>query len=630
MWVRLMGFCGTKDRFIIVIALLMAVASSALGQDAGQPGEFLRYGVGGRALGMGRAFTAVADDASAIYWNPGGLAGLYQKGFNLMFMSADLYGGTKYSYWAAGIPLTEFHIRSPVFRNLSYWSLGIGYVRLSTGGFEARNEKNIPGAEFSDVQDALILCVTRRIEFLGQEMGLGGNIKYIRHKLFGKESSVFGVDFGFKLIPSIGWMNLGFALKNINRPNIGFEDGGHDIIPRTGRIGIIISPKTRLQYINSLLVSLDYQILPPRGRRSNFYFGLEYDLNIIYNLPLKLRFGFDDANKSFAFGVNLDLPNQPYYPRYNEFLPAIDWSFVLNNDKALGASQLFSLDFSWTRWTARYWYEKGMQKFPASGSDTKMKKCSKIEKISPPKMNKQAIGVARECFQSATKARNPGNDGYICSALLRLGDLEVITATDKIEGLRQALPLYEKACSIKYEGSEIDRDLNQLSYYYYIQSLIVAGKYKEALKLCDTPVIWCKHKTNKDADKKVRYLKLYAQWKQTGEIDSSEAANLHKLGPVNYILALMYYKQKNYKQALNKLEQIIEKNLTVIPYIYVPYFKDNYMLDDAHMEISEIYIAQRQKGKAVRELGQVLRFFINSDNAFKALNRLSNILKSKP
>ncbi|RIK54073.1 hypothetical protein DCC62_32005, partial [candidate division KSB1 bacterium] len=36
--------------------------------------QFLKIGVGGRAVGMGEAFVALANDASALYWNPAGIA----------------------------------------------------------------------------------------------------------------------------------------------------------------------------------------------------------------------------------------------------------------------------------------------------------------------------------------------------------------------------------------------------------------------------------------------------------------------------------------------------------------------------------------------------------------------------
>ncbi|RMD93377.1 MAG: hypothetical protein D6813_04180, partial [Calditrichaeota bacterium] len=32
--------------------------------------QFLKIGVGGRAVGMGESFVAIANDASALYWNP--------------------------------------------------------------------------------------------------------------------------------------------------------------------------------------------------------------------------------------------------------------------------------------------------------------------------------------------------------------------------------------------------------------------------------------------------------------------------------------------------------------------------------------------------------------------------------
>lgn len=60
--------------------LLMAilVVASAEGAYAGDPGSsgalFLRVGFGARASAMGEAQTAVAEDASTIYWNPGAMA----------------------------------------------------------------------------------------------------------------------------------------------------------------------------------------------------------------------------------------------------------------------------------------------------------------------------------------------------------------------------------------------------------------------------------------------------------------------------------------------------------------------------------------------------------------------------
>ncbi|MCK4512232.1 hypothetical protein KAW64_10865, partial [bacterium] len=66
---------------VLLAALLMAVPAGAANKYAG---EFLTHGVGARALGMGSAFVGVADDATAGYWNPAGLAGLDGEAVHLM------------------------------------------------------------------------------------------------------------------------------------------------------------------------------------------------------------------------------------------------------------------------------------------------------------------------------------------------------------------------------------------------------------------------------------------------------------------------------------------------------------------------------------------------------------------
>ncbi len=42
-------------------------------------GSFLKIGVGARATGLGESFVAVANDPSAIYWNPAGLASIQRQ-----------------------------------------------------------------------------------------------------------------------------------------------------------------------------------------------------------------------------------------------------------------------------------------------------------------------------------------------------------------------------------------------------------------------------------------------------------------------------------------------------------------------------------------------------------------------
>src|SRR5205085_11630863 len=58
-----------------------AAAQFTLGQQrAGTAsGTFLKIGVGARATGLGESFVAVANDPSAIYWNPAGLASIQRQ-----------------------------------------------------------------------------------------------------------------------------------------------------------------------------------------------------------------------------------------------------------------------------------------------------------------------------------------------------------------------------------------------------------------------------------------------------------------------------------------------------------------------------------------------------------------------
>ncbi len=77
-------------------------AAPGFAQNGGQVGQFLDYGVGGRAMAMGGAYPGISDDASAAYWNPAGLAQLQRKEFTTM--QATLFAQTKLTYFSMAYP----------------------------------------------------------------------------------------------------------------------------------------------------------------------------------------------------------------------------------------------------------------------------------------------------------------------------------------------------------------------------------------------------------------------------------------------------------------------------------------------------------------------------------------------
>src|SRR5437879_4269758 len=110
---RIMSSGAPKSFFLLAISLQFTT-SLLHAQTFDQVGE--------RAQGMGGAFVAVADDASAIYWNPAGLANVYQFDSQLN-MGSD--------------PMSD-----PVFAGAAMPVLGLAYYRTRTAVLAPGSRKN--------------------------------------------------------------------------------------------------------------------------------------------------------------------------------------------------------------------------------------------------------------------------------------------------------------------------------------------------------------------------------------------------------------------------------------------------------------------------------------------------------
>lgn len=93
--------------FALALAAAPASAQFSLGdQRAGtSSGSFLKIGVGARATGIGESFVAVANDPSAIHWNPAGLASLQRK--ELAFSHVEWPGDIQVEHVTYVLPVTR-------------------------------------------------------------------------------------------------------------------------------------------------------------------------------------------------------------------------------------------------------------------------------------------------------------------------------------------------------------------------------------------------------------------------------------------------------------------------------------------------------------------------------------------
>ncbi len=234
--VRTLGpACGSALIFTLVS---LAAVTSALAADK-YAAEFMRIGVGARALGMGGAFVATADDASASYWNPAGLA-LLDNG-ELLFMHSEQFDGlAAYDYFGFAQPL----------HGDTRASVGLGLIRSSVDDIPVTrdafddlngNGERDPGEPIlqdqfyskNDVEYGLLLSYAR--EF-GDRLFLGGNVKLLRQGLLDNTSFGMGIDLGVLYSPRPG-LSFGARLADATTTQISWDTGTRETVAQTLAVG---------------------------------------------------------------------------------------------------------------------------------------------------------------------------------------------------------------------------------------------------------------------------------------------------------------------------------------------------------------------------------------------------------
>ncbi|MBA7465442.1 hypothetical protein ES707_00611 [subsurface metagenome] len=296
-----MGKQGKKYNLIFAIItfsiLLYSIPQVAWCKaSGGQPGAFLSWGAGARSLGMGKAFVSIADDASATYWNPAGLAQIDRK--EITALHAILWADTMYDFISYVHPITGIG------------TVGGSITRLYSGKFDGRDENNISTHEFSDSQTALGASYGKQIVDV---LALGASIKYVTHNLDDHKNGNFTFDIGAMYkSPMVEHLQVGLNLRNL----IGLRTGAdtEDKLPLTLRFGFNYK---LLRDKLALVIDLEKSKAP-----LSYHFGTEY-WAFQY---LAVRFGIDPEEFTLGFGI-----------RYRDY--GLDYAFATHD---LGGSHRLS------------------------------------------------------------------------------------------------------------------------------------------------------------------------------------------------------------------------------------------------------------------------------------------------
>lgn len=193
--------------FILHPSSFILPAYGGVGRDAAQ---FLKLGSGARAVGMGESFVAVADDANAVLWNPGGLGFLKQKEFAAMhmeYLENIRFSGISYAH--------PTQLWGTFAGNISYlYTSGIAKTVLANDkpeGFESKGEF---GASDKSAFLAYGRVITGDKENEKKSLGLGVGVRYFQESLDQYTGSAFSVDFG-ALYKLSSRLRFGFALQNL-------------------------------------------------------------------------------------------------------------------------------------------------------------------------------------------------------------------------------------------------------------------------------------------------------------------------------------------------------------------------------------------------------------------------------
>ena len=174
----------------------LLVGQSNVGTTAA---SFLDIGIGARSLAMGGAFTAVANDATALYWNPAGITNILQP--TAHFYYAPWFVDIDFTHGAAVVPLGRMGTLGLSITSVTMDEMKVRTLQVPEGTGELFEVSNL----------ALATTYARK---LTDRFSFGLNIKLVQEKIWHMNANVIAADVGCLFVTKNKGIRIGMSISN--------------------------------------------------------------------------------------------------------------------------------------------------------------------------------------------------------------------------------------------------------------------------------------------------------------------------------------------------------------------------------------------------------------------------------
>ena len=292
--------------FIIISAfLIMMVSSKASAQEFAPVGtavgQFLEIGVGAEGAAMGEAYTAMANGASSVFWNPAGLVDMDKRNFYL-----------DYTSWPAEISIGGM---SFAWNFDNYGSLALSAVYLNTGDMDittVSDPEGTSGEQFSLNNYAFGLTYAR---FLTDRLSLGATVKLVTEDYHGRDYKTWAMDVGTLYRTNFRGFTMGMSILHFAQA-IAFDGTYADYsderkekdfknysLPINFRVGVLLDVWESGK--NKVITTAD--MVHPNNNLEQYNWGFEYGFDSMFFVRSGYKFRADQGGFSMGGGVKYAL-----------------------------------------------------------------------------------------------------------------------------------------------------------------------------------------------------------------------------------------------------------------------------------------------------------------------------------